>query len=151
EMHGADTELDRQVLERIKDPLTHMVRNSADHGLESRPDRIAARKPEKGIIRLSAYHEGRHIIIGVADDGRGLDIGRIRQKALANGLVTEAELEKMSEQQIQKFIFAPGFSTAQQITSVSGRGVGMDVVRSNIDQIGGTIDVHSVEGKGLNF
>jgi two-component system chemotaxis sensor kinase CheA len=151
ELHGADTELDRQVLERIKDPLTHMVRNSADHGLESRADRIAAGKPEKGIIRLSAYHEGGHIIIGVADDGRGLDIKRIREKALANGLVTEAELDKMSEAQIQKFIFSPGFSTAQKITSVSGRGVGMDVVRNNIDQIGGSIDVQSVPGKGLSF
>jgi len=151
ELHGADTELDRQVLERIKDPLTHMVRNSADHGLESRADRLAAGKPEKGIIRLSAYHEGGHIVIGVADDGRGLDIKRIRDKALASGLATEAELDKMSEQQIQKFIFTPGFSTAQTLTSVSGRGVGMDVVRNNIDQIGGSIDVHSVQGKGLSF
>ena len=113
EMHGADTELDRQVLERIKDPLTHMVRNSADHGLETRADRIAAGKPEKGTIRLSAYHEGGHIIIGVADDGRGLDTERIKAKALANGLATEAELDKMSEAQIHKFIFTPGFSTAQ--------------------------------------
>src|SRR6185436_5952719 len=148
---GADTELDRQVLERIKDPLTHMVRNSADHGLESRADRIAAGKPEKGIIRLFAYHEGGHIVIGVADDGRGLDIKRIRDKALANGLATAAELEKMSEAQIQKFIFSPGFSTALKVTSVSGRGVGMDVVRNNIDQIGGSIDVYSVQGKGLSF
>ncbi|MEA2953982.1 MAG: two-component system, chemotaxis family, sensor kinase CheA, partial [Alphaproteobacteria bacterium] len=136
EMHGADTELDRQVLERIKDPLTHMVRNSADHGLESRAERMAAGKPEKGIIRLSAYHEGGHIIIGVSDDGRGLDIKRIRDKALANGLATEAELDKLSDQQIQKFIFTPGFSTARKLTSVSGRGVGMDVVRNNLDQIG---------------
>ena len=151
ELHGADTELDRQVLERIKDPLTHMVRNSADHGLESRADRIAAGKSEKGIIRLSAYHEGGHIIIGVADDGRGLDIKRIKEKALASGLVTEPELDKMSEAQIQKFIFTPGFSTAQKVTSVSGRGVGMDVVRNNIDQIGGSIDVQSVQGKGLSF
>jgi two-component system, chemotaxis family, sensor kinase CheA len=151
ELHGADTELDRQVLERIKDPLTHMVRNSADHGLESRADRIAVGKPEKGIIRLSAYHEGGHIIISVADDGRGLDIKRIKEKALANGVVAEAELEKMSEAQIQKFIFSPGFSTAQTVTSVSGRGVGMDVVRNNIDQIGGSIDVQSVQGKGLSF
>jgi two-component system chemotaxis sensor kinase CheA len=151
EMHGADTELDRQVLERIKDPLTHMVRNSADHGLESRAERIAAGKPEKGIIRLFAYHEGGHIVIGVADDGRGLDIKRIRDKALANGLATEADLDKMSEHQIQKFIFTPGFSTARKVTSVSGRGVGMDVVRNNIDQIGGSIDVHSVHGKGLSF
>jgi two-component system chemotaxis sensor kinase CheA len=151
EMLGDDTELDRQVIERIKDPLTHMVRNSADHGLESRAERIAAAKPEKGTIRLSAYHEGGHIIIGVADDGRGLDIERIKAKALACGLATEAELDKMSELQIQKFIFAPGFSTAAKITSVSGRGVGMDVVRNNIDQIGGSIEVHSVRGQGLGF
>jgi two-component system, chemotaxis family, sensor kinase CheA len=151
EMHGADTELDRQVLERIKDPLTHMVRNSADHGLEAPADRIAAGKPEKGTIRLNAYHEGGHIIISIADDGRGLDTKRIKEKALANGLATEAELDKMSELQIQKFIFTPGFSTAQKITSVSGRGVGMDVVRNNIDQIGGSIDVHSVQGRGLSF
>jgi two-component system chemotaxis sensor kinase CheA len=151
EMHGADTELDRQVLERIKDPLTHMVRNSADHGLESRAERIAAGKPEKGIIRLAAYHEGGYIIIEITDDGRGLDIKRIRDKALANGLATEAELDKMSEAQIQKFIFAPGFSTARTVTSVSGRGVGMDVVRNNLDQIGGSIDVRSVQGKGLSF
>ncbi len=114
EMHGADTELDRQVLELIKDPLTHMVRNSADHGLETPAERIAAGKPEKGTIRLSAYHEGGHIIIEIADDGRGLDTERIRAKALANGLATEAELDKMSEAQIQKFIFAPGFSTAPE-------------------------------------
>jgi two-component system, chemotaxis family, sensor kinase CheA len=151
EMHGADTELDRQVLERIRDPLTHMVRNAADHGLESRAERIAAGKPEKGTIRLSAYHEGGHIIISVADDGRGLDIRRIKEKALASGLATETGLDKMSEPQIQKFIFKPGFSTAPRITSVSGRGVGMDVVRSNIDQIGGSIDVHSVQGRGLSF
>jgi two-component system, chemotaxis family, sensor kinase CheA len=151
ELHGADTELDRQVLERIKDPLTHMVRNSADHGLESSAERLAAGKPEKGTIRLSAYHEGGHIIIGVADDGRGLDTERIRAKALAAGLVTETELEKMSEPQIQKFIFTPGFSTADKVTSVSGRGVGMDVVRNNIDQIGGSIDVNSVRGQGLSF
>ncbi|MEI8151318.1 MAG: hybrid sensor histidine kinase/response regulator [Hyphomicrobiales bacterium] len=151
ELHGADSELDRQVLERIKDPLAHMVRNSADHGLESRAERIAAGKPEKGIIRLSAYHEGGQIVIGMADDGRGLDIKRIKATALANGLATEAELEKMSDAQVQKFIFAPGFTTAQSVTSVSGRGVGLDVVRNNIDQIGGNIDVHSVQGKGLSF
>jgi two-component system, chemotaxis family, sensor kinase CheA len=151
EMHGADTELDRQVLERIKDPLTHMVRNSADHGLESRADRIAAGKPEKGTIRLSAYHQGGHIIISVADDGRGLDTDRIKTKALANRLVTQDELDKMSEAQIHKFIFTPGFSTATKVTSVSGRGVGMDVVRNNIDQIGGSVDVHSVRGDGISF
>jgi len=151
EMHGADTELDRQVLDLIKDPLTHMVRNSADHGLESGADRLAAGKPEQGTIRVSAYHEGGHIIICIADNGRGLNTDRIKQKALQNGLVTESELEKMSESQIHKFIFAPGFSTAAAVTSVSGRGVGMDVVRTNIDQIGGTIDVKSVPGEGSSF
>ncbi|MEA2884266.1 MAG: two-component system, chemotaxis family, sensor kinase CheA, partial [Bradyrhizobium sp.] len=133
EMHGADTELDRQVLDLIKDPLTHMVRNSADHGLETPAERLACGKPEQGTIRLSAYHEGGHIIICIADNGRGLNTGRIKAKALANGLVTEAELEKLTEAQIHKFIFAPGFSTATSVTSVSGRGVGMDVVRTNID------------------
>jgi len=150
EMHGADTELDRQVLDLIKDPLTHMVRNSADHGLETPAERAAAGKPEQGTIRLSAYHEGGHIIICIADNGRGLNTERIKAKALSNGLVGEAELEKMSEAQIHKFIFAPGFSTAAQVTSVSGRGVGMDVVRTNIDQIGGTIDIKSVAGEGCS-
>jgi two-component system, chemotaxis family, sensor kinase CheA len=148
EMHGADTELDRQVLDLIKDPLTHMVRNSADHGLETPAERLAAGKSEQGIIRLSAYHEGGHIIICIADNGRGLDTERIKAKAVANGLVGEADLDKMTEAQIHKFIFAPGFSTAAAVTSVSGRGVGMDVVRTNIDQIGGTIDVKSVAGEG---
>src|SRR5258705_3570377 len=148
EMHGADTELDRQVLDLIKDPLPHMVRNAAAHGLETPAERLACGKPEQGTIRLSAYHEGGHIIICIADNGRGLNTERIKAKAIANGLVTEAELEKMTEAQIHKFIFAPGFSTAAQVTSVSGRGVGMDVVRTNIDQIGGTIDVKSVAGEG---
>ena len=151
EMHGADTELDRQVLDLIKDPLTHMVRNSADHGLESTADRVAAGKPEQGTIRVSAYHEGGHIIICIADNGRGLNTERIKAKAVQNGLVTEADVEKMTEAQIHKFIFAPGFSTAAAVTSVSGRGVGMDVVRTNIDQIGGTIDVKSVPGEGSSF
>jgi two-component system chemotaxis sensor kinase CheA len=151
EMHGADTELDRQVLDLIKDPLTHMVRNSADHGLESPAERRAAGKPEKGTVRLSAWHEGGHIIIEIADDGRGLHTDRIKAAVLARGLATEAELDKMSEAQIHQFIFAAGFSTVTTVTNVSGRGVGMDVVRSNIDQIGGTIDVKSVFGRGASF
>ncbi len=151
EMQGAETELDRQVLDLIKDPLTHMVRNSADHGLETPTQRRAAGKPAHGRIRLSAYHEGGQIVIQIADDGRGLDTDRIKAKAVAQGLVSEADVEKLTEAQIHKFIFAPGFSTAAKITSVSGRGVGMDVVRNNIDQIGGTIDVKSVAGVGLSF
>ncbi len=151
EMHGAETELDRQVLDLIKDPLTHMVRNSADHGLETPEERRNAKKPEKGTIRLSAYHEGGHIIIEISDNGRGLNTERIKAKAIANGLASEIDAEKMTEAQIHKFIFAPGFSTAAKVTSVSGRGVGMDVVRTNIDQIGGTIDVKSVMGEGSSF
>src|SRR5665811_2147793 len=151
EMQGAETELDRQVLDLIKDPLTHMVRNSADHGLETPEQRRAAGKPEHGRIRLSAYHEGGHIIIQIADDGRGLDTDRIKAKVIAQGLVSESDIEKLTEAQIHKFIFAPGISTAAKVTSVSGRGVGMDVVRNNIDQIGGTIDVKSVAGVGLSF
>jgi two-component system chemotaxis sensor kinase CheA len=151
EMRGADTELDRQVLDLIKDPLTHMVRNSADHGLETPDVRRAAGKSEKGTIRLSAYHQGGHIIIEISDDGRGLSTSKIRHKAVDLGLASESEVEKMTEAQIHKFIFVPGFSTAGRVTSVSGRGVGMDVVRTNIDQIGGTIDVKSVPGAGSSF
>jgi len=131
--------------------LTHMVRNSADHGLEMPAARIAAGKPERGTIRLAAWHEGGHIIIEVSDDGRGLDTQRIKAAAIARGLAPEAEIHKMSDAQIQKFIFMPGFSTASEVTSVSGRGVGMDVVRANIDQIGGTIDVKSMPGEGSSF
>jgi two-component system chemotaxis sensor kinase CheA len=151
EMQGADTELDRQVLDLIKDPLTHMIRNSADHGLETPAERRAAGKPERGRIRLSAWHEGGFIIIQLADDGRGLDSERIKAKALAQGLATEAELAALTEAQLHKFIFVAGFSTAATVTSISGRGVGMDVVRNNIDQIGGTIDVRSVPGVGVSF
>ncbi|MDA0998487.1 MAG: chemotaxis protein CheW [Proteobacteria bacterium] len=150
-MKGAETELDRQVLELIKDPLTHMVRNSADHGLEGVAAREAAGKPETGTILLNAYHEGGHIIIQITDDGRGLNMQRIRDKCIGNGLVTETELDNMTDQQIQQFIFKAGFSTAEKVTSVSGRGVGMDVVRTNIEKIGGTIELKSVEGKGTVF
>ncbi len=151
QMLGADTELDRQVLELIKDPLTHMVRNSADHGLETSADRLKAGKPETGRVTLNAYHEGGHIIIEIQDDGRGLALDKIRQKAIQNGLTTEGELASMSEQQIIQFIMKPGFSTAAKVTSVSGRGVGMDVVKTNIEKIGGTIEIKSIQGKGSTF
>jgi two-component system chemotaxis sensor kinase CheA len=150
-MKGAETELDRQVLELIKDPLTHMVRNSGDHGLETPEQRRAAGKPELGRITLNAYHEGGHIIIEIGDDGRGLPAERIKAKVLGQGLATEAELASMSEREIQHFIFRAGFSTAAAVTSVSGRGVGMDVVKTNVEKIGGTIDLRSVEGKGTTF
>ncbi|MDA7948712.1 MAG: chemotaxis protein CheW [Hyphomicrobiaceae bacterium] len=151
QMLGADTELDRQVLELIKDPLTHMVRNSADHGLESTQERIDVGKPEVGVVKLSAYHEGGHIIIEIADDGAGLNTEKVTAKIIENGLATPAELDQMSENQIHRFIFKAGFSTAAQVTSVSGRGVGMDVVRTNIELIGGTVDVKSESGVGSTF
>src|SRR3954452_23525065 len=150
-LEGGDTELDRQILELIKDPLTHMVRNSADHGLEGPAERRARGKPERGTIRLEAFQEGGHIIIRVADDGRGLDIERIKTTALAQRLATEAEAAGMSEEQVRRFIFRAGFSTAEQVSSVSGRGVGMDVVRTNIERIGGSIELTSEVGCGTTF
>jgi two-component system chemotaxis sensor kinase CheA len=151
QMKGAETELDRQVLELIKDPLTHMVRNSGDHGIEKPADRVAVGKPEAGTIMLNAYHEGGHIIIEIGDDGRGLATDKIKAKALQNGLATEAELAQMTDQQVYQFIFKAGFSTAAAVTSVSGRGVGMDVVRTNIEKIGGTIELKSHFGRGSTF
>ena len=150
-MVGEETELDRQLIELIKDPLTHMVRNSCDHGLEKRAERIDAGKPELGTITLSAYHEGGHIIVDISDDGRGLNLDKIKQKAMANGVATAEEIDAMSDQQIMQFIFAAGFSTAEKVTAVSGRGVGMDVVRTNIEKMGGTIELFSTTGKGSRF
>jgi two-component system chemotaxis sensor kinase CheA len=150
-MQGADTELDRQVLELIKDPLTHMVRNAADHGLETPAARRAAGKAETGHIRLNAFHEGGHIVIEVSDDGSGLDAERIRRKAIQNGLVGAAEAASLAEAQLFRLIMCPGFSTAAAVTAVSGRGVGMDVVRANIEKIGGTIGIASRPGRGASF
>ncbi len=148
QMIGAETELDRQVLELIKDPLTHMVRNSVDHGLEMPEERRQTGKPETGTITLNAYHEGGHIVIQIADDGRGLNTEKIRAKIIENGLASQAELDGMSDMGIQQYVFKPGFSTAEKVTSVSGRGVGMDVVRTNIEKIGGTVELKSVAGRG---
>ena len=150
-MLGKETELDRQVLELIRDPLIHMVRNSADHGLETPAARLAAGKPALGTITLSSFHEGGQIVIEVADDGAGLPTERIRARALSQGLATAAEIAAMTERQVQRFIFHAGFSTASAITAVSGRGVGMDVVKTNIEQLGGSVDVRSVAGRGSTF
>ncbi|MFZ1988194.1 MAG: chemotaxis protein CheA [Alphaproteobacteria bacterium] len=150
-MTGGESEIDRQVLELIKAPLMHMVRNAADHGLETPNARRAAGKGETGIISLNAYHEGGHIIIEIGDDGRGLNTQRIREKILREGLATEAELGRLSEKQVQQYIFHAGFSTADQLTNISGRGVGLDVVRANIAQIGGTVDLKSTAGSGAVF
>lgn len=150
-MTGAETELDRQVLELIRDPLTHMVRNSADHGLEEPTSRRAAGKAETGRITLTAFHEGGHVVIEISDDGRGLDVSRICAKAAALGLAAQADLDTMPDAQVCRFIFHPGFSTAASVTAVSGRGVGMDVVKTNIERIGGTIDLKTVPGQGTTF
>jgi two-component system chemotaxis sensor kinase CheA len=148
---GADTELDRQLIEVIRDPLTHLIRNCADHGIERPEERVAKGKPERGEIRVSAAHEAGQITIDIVDDGKGLDTERIKTKILSQGLATETELRAMSNEEIYRYIFEAGFSTAQVVSNVSGRGVGMDVVRSNIEAIGGSVSLSSVEGKGSRF
>ncbi len=151
QMEGGSTELDRQLLEYVRDPLTHMVRNAVDHGIETPEERVAAGKPERALLRLSAGQEGGTVVIRISDDGRGLDIDKIGRKAVSLGLCTEEELAAMSPQQIATLIFAPGFSTADRVTNVSGRGVGMDVVRSNVEQIGGSVKVETRPGQGTTF
>ena len=148
-LSGEETELDKTVIESIGDPLTHLVRNSADHGLELPEERLDNNKPELGTIRLNAFHEGGNIYITVEDDGRGLNRDKILAKAIKQGLI--AENEKLSDEQIWFLIFKPGFSTAEQVTDVSGRGVGMDVVKRNIDGLGGTVSIKTALGKGTIF
>ena len=146
EMVGEESELDKTILEGIVDPLTHLVRNAADHGIESMDERRAAGKPEQGTISLRARHEGGNFLVEVSDDGRGLSLARIRQKAIERGLMTGSD--ELTEEQIQAFIFHPGFSTAEKVSEVSGRGVGMDVVRKNVEALGGAVALKSREGAG---
>jgi two-component system chemotaxis sensor kinase CheA len=148
-VNGEETELDKTVIEMIGDPLTHIIRNSVDHGIESPAERIAAGKLEMGTITLDAYHEGNHIAITVSDDGAGLDIDRIYQKGLEKGLI--GAREEMSEKDIMNLIFLPGFSTAEKITDISGRGVGMDVVKKALNNLGGLIDIKTKRGEGTSF
>jgi two-component system chemotaxis sensor kinase CheA len=148
ETSGQETELDRTILEAIKDPLTHAVRNSVDHGIEKPEVRMAAGKPAQGVLTLRAYHEGGQVNIEIMDDGAGIDPAKIRAKALEKRLITLQQAEQMGTQEIIDLIFAPGFSTAEKVTNVSGRGVGMDVVRTNIEKIGGTVDIQSTLGNG---
>lgn len=148
-LSGEETELDKTVIESIGDPLTHLVRNSADHGLEPPEERLDNNKPEVGTIRLNAFHEGGNICITVEDDGRGLNREKILAKAAKQGLI--GENDKLSDDQIWALIFRPGFSTAEKITDVSGRGVGMDVVKRNIEALGGTVSIKTVTGKGTTF
>jgi two-component system, chemotaxis family, sensor kinase CheA len=146
---GEGTELDKTVLEKIGDPLVHLVRNSIDHGIEKPEVRIAAGKPAAGALRLNAYHRGGNIAVEVSDDGGGLDADRILAKARSRGLVGPEET--LAEAQIYELIFLPGFSTAEQTTDVSGRGVGLDVVLRNVKELGGKIDVTSEQGRGARF
>ena len=148
DMEGQDTELDRTIIEAIKDPLTHLVRNAIDHGIEPAEARKQAGKHPTGILKLRAFHEGGQVNIEVSDDGVGLNVERIRQKAIERALVSSQQAARMSDRDIFNMIFLPGFSTAEKITNVSGRGVGMDVVKTNVEKIGGTVDVQSTAGKG---
>ncbi|MGH1486679.1 MAG: chemotaxis protein CheA [Cellvibrionaceae bacterium] len=149
QINGETTELDKTVMEKIGDPLVHLVRNAIDHGIESKEDRIAAGKPETGIIKLDAYHKGGNIVIEITDDGKGIDPEVIAQKAVEKGVVSDTN--GMTNQQIFELIFEPGFSTAAEVSDISGRGVGMDVVRRNIKALGGRIDIDSEKGKGSIF
>lgn len=146
---GEQTELDKTVMEKIGDPLVHLVRNSLDHGVESPQQRLAAGKPETGLIQLNAYHQGGHIIIEVSDDGAGLPRDKLLQKAIKLGFVSKND--NISDEKIYDFIFQPGFSTAEKLSDVSGRGVGMDVVRRNINELGGKVELSSIAGKGTKF
>jgi two-component system chemotaxis sensor kinase CheA len=148
EMEGAETELDKTIIEAIKDPLTHIVRNSCDHGIETPEVRMAKGKQQAGTILLRAYHEGGHVNIEVSDDGAGIDPERIKRKAVEKGLIRAEQAPGMSEWEALRLIFLPGFSTAEKITSISGRGVGMDVVKTNIEKIGGAVDLYNRPGAG---
>jgi two-component system chemotaxis sensor kinase CheA len=148
EMDGTDTELDRTIIEAIKDPLVHLVRNACDHGIEPPEGRAQAGKSTEGRLTLRAYHEGGQVNIEIGDDGAGIDVARVKQKAVEKGLLRSEQLEKLSDREVLNVIFQPGFSTAQTVTNVSGRGVGMDVVRSNIEKIGGGVDISSRPGEG---
>ena len=151
EITGEDTELDKSIVEEIGDPLVHIIRNSCDHGIETPEVRLAAGKEETGTIHLKAYHEGNHIVIQIIDDGKGLDADMLKQKSIEKGVVTEKEADAMSEKEAFGLIFRPGFSTASQVTSVSGRGVGMDVVKTNIEKLNGMIDIDSEVGRGTSM
>lgn len=150
-MEGHDTELDRTVLDEISDPLVHLVRNAVDHGIEMPEERKAAGKSEVGKIRLSAWREKNNIIIEIEDDGKGLDVEKIKQKAIERGLITKEKAESIGEDEIKMLIFSPGFSTKEKATEISGRGVGMDVVKTTVERLGGSVKLISEKGKGTKI
>lgn len=151
DVKGAETELDRMVIEEISDPLIHVIRNAVDHGIETMSTRKEIGKPEAGTISLDAYHESNHVIIEIVDDGKGLDLTKITEKAIQAGIISEADVTKMTSAELSELITIPGFSTADEITHTSGRGVGMDVVKKNIESLNGTLEIDSVPGKGTKF
>ena len=151
DMEGRETELDKTIIESIRDPLTHLVRNSIDHGIELPADRLARGKPAEGVLKLHAFHEGGKVIIEIADDGAGIDPRRIRDKAVRVNLLTPEQADRLSHREIIDLIFQPGFSTVDKVTNFSGRGVGMDVVRTNIEKIGGTVEIESAVGRGTTL
>ncbi len=151
DMEGAETELDKTIIEAIKDPLTHLVRNSVDHGIENPEDRASIGKPREGRLTMRAFHEGGQVIIEISDDGGGVNPIKVRDRAVERNIISTDQAARMSERELLNLIFLPGFSTAAAVTNVSGRGVGMDVVKTNIERIGGTVDVHSEIGRGTTF
>ncbi|PMP69119.1 MAG: chemotaxis protein CheA [Thermodesulfobacterium geofontis] len=150
-LEGTETELDRSIIEAIKDPLTHLVRNAIDHGIEPPEERIELGKPPEGNLVLRAYQEGGQVVIEIEDDGRGIDIEKIRRKAVEKGFMTFEEAERASEKELLNLIFKPGFSTAETVTQLSGRGVGMDVVKANIEKLGGSIEINTIHSKGTTI
>jgi two-component system chemotaxis sensor kinase CheA len=151
DMEGGDTEVDRTLLEAIKDPLTHLVRNAIDHGLETPEERAACGKPVEGTLRLRAYHAGGQVNIEISDDGHGILVERVREKALQRGIINAEQAGRMADRELVNLIFAPGFSTATKVTSVSGRGVGLDVVKTNVERVGGTVEIETWPGRGTLF
>ena len=151
EISGEETELDKSIVEEIGDPLVHIIRNSCDHGVEMPEDRVKVGKPEGGVIKLKAYNEGNHIVIEVADDGKGLNADALKQKGIEKGVISEREADSMTDKEAYAIIFKAGFSTAQKVSNISGRGVGMDVVKTNIEKLNGIIDVDSEFGKGMTL
>ncbi len=151
ELSGEETELDKSVIEEIGDPLVHIIRNAIDHGLEMPEERLAAGKNAEGIVRISAYQEGNSIVIEISDDGRGVNVDRVRKKAIERNLISASDADRMTTEELVNLIFLPGFSTAEKVTDVSGRGVGMDVVRTNINKINGTVEIRSQQGLGSTF
>lgn len=151
EREGGETELDRSLLQAIKDPLTHLLRNAVDHGLETPDQRMKAGKPEVGLLRLRAFHESGYVIVEISDDGSGVNLDAVLDRAMTRGLIRQEQAGQMTEREILDLIFLPGFSTTAQVTSISGRGVGLDVVRTNVERVGGTVDIQTRPGQGASF